>query len=695
MLQRLLIIPFLLMSTAFFAQDYYHHDGLPCGTDEMHQQLFENHSSYNPGIIRANDELEAFTEAFKQQGSNRNGEPYIIPVVFHIIHNYGPENIDDAQIYDAVEQVNIQLRKLNEDTSDIVNQFKDIAADTEVEIRLARKDPDGNCTNGITRTVSSLTAVGDHQVKSLIHWPSDKYLNIYVCNQAAGLAGHALLPAAADTIPEWDGIVMQHSYVGTIGTSDFFRRTVVTHEIGHYLNLQHIWGGNNVPNYYYLPVAQQDNCNHDDGVDDTPLTIGWQSCPLNGSSCGDLDNVQNYMDYAYCARMFTEGQKERMLACLNSPIAGRNNLWTEQNLIETGVLGEEELCEVLFTADDYVICAGESVVFTDRSYFGVTGRNWVFEGGTASSQGDSIIEVTYNEPGFYDVTLTIDNGNSEITKMYTDFIQVIPAQGTWDGIATDFEWEPSFDDFWHIENKENPYNWSLGTPGYMSNTSVSLPNHSLTPGAQYSFHSYPIDASQLEEIVLSFDVAFARKEPSNQDALAIQISTDCGKTWTTRRNLSSLLLNSVDGEVSDEVFVPQSDEDWKNIMVTTLSSAALVDNLMVRFLFTTGGGNNIYIDNILIGHPDRLELSEEEIDDHILIYPNPAQSKISIQGTEILGKEINYELYTASGQLVSSGFASTNTIIEIDVTHVQNGLYMLHLIGEDNHRIIRRQIIMH
>jgi hypothetical protein len=228
-MNKLLLVLSMCATFAVGAQNF------GCATDEMHQKLFEEHPQYNPGIVRAYERLQADTELFKQQASNREDQVYIIPVVFHVIHNYGPENISDAQVHDAIRQANIQLRKLNPDTTDIVTEFKSRAADCFIELRLAQLDPDGNCTSGITRTVSSLTSIGDHQVKSLIQWPPDRYLNVYVCAQAAGLAGHALLPAAADTIPQWDGIVMQGSYIGTIGTSDYFRRTVLTHEIGHYL----------------------------------------------------------------------------------------------------------------------------------------------------------------------------------------------------------------------------------------------------------------------------------------------------------------------------------------------------------------------------------------------------------------------------------------------------------------------------
>src|SRR6202007_3206756 len=132
----------------------------------------------------------------------------------------------------------------------IIPQFKGIAADLEIEFRLAQKDPAGNCTNGITRHASTETYSGSQKVKDIVHWDPTKYLNVYVVQNAAGLAGHCVWPGDADTIPQWDGVVLGYNYVGSIGQSNPTQSVVLSHEIGHYFNLQHTWGGNNVPGFY-------------------------------------------------------------------------------------------------------------------------------------------------------------------------------------------------------------------------------------------------------------------------------------------------------------------------------------------------------------------------------------------------------------------------------------------------------------
>lgn len=686
----LLLSSFIIfISSLLMAQDI--EKTLHCGTDEMHQQLFQDRPDLNKGIISAYNQLQDFTHNFDSP-SDRTNDPYIIPVVFHVIHNYGPENISDAQIYDAVEQVNLQLRKLNADTTDIIPNFENIATDTEIEIRIARKDPDGNCTNGITRSVSPTTMVGDHEVKSVIQWPPDQYLNIYVCNQASGLAGHAMMPAPADTIPEWDGIVMQHSYVGTIGSSDYFRRTVLTHEIGHYLNLQHIWGGNNVPDYYYLPVAQATNCNHDDDVADTPETIGWQSCSTSSESCGSLDNVQNYMDYAYCARMFTEGQKQRMHACLNSNVANRNNLWTPANLAATGTDGSyNALCAVSFDTDERVICEGETVEFVDYSYHGITDRVWDFDGGSASNTSDSMVNVTYNSPGKYDVTLTISNGVDQESVTLSDFITVLPASGTDNYLTQTFEIPSYFESTWHISSGSSPLSWNLVNYGSNSEQSLFVDNYNLSNGPQHILTSYPIDASELNELILQFDVAYAKKEAVNSDFLRIQVSTDCGETWITRGNFSSNTLESVDEPIENTAFYPTSQFEWKTLEVTSISSAYLTDNLMIRFLFQSGGGNNIFLDNIQVAHPDVLNLSNNSDAFYFNLYPNPAQTSLTIESTEQIK---SFVITNPQGKVVKNQILNSNqTKLEVPLHKLSNGMYLIHVMDSNEKLTTKRFVV--
>lgn len=620
----------ILLTVWIFAfSNAFSQETLHCGSDEMQSKLFQDHPEYRSAFLRSKKKLESFTKQF-QENPTKSGATYIIPVVFHIIHNYGPENIDDSQILDAVKQVNLQYRKLNPDTNQIVSAFQSIAADAGIEIRLAQIDPNGNCTSGITRTVSALTYPGDHQVKSLIHWPPEKYLNIYVCFDAAGLAGHAVMPAAADTIPEWDGIVMRHDYVGTIGTSDYFRRTVLSHEIGHYLNLYHIWGGNNVPDFYYLPVGGAGNCAFDDEVTDTPNTIGWSSCNLNANSCSSLDNVQNYMDYAYCALMFTEGQKVRMHAALNSPVAQRNNLWTPANLAATGTDDlVNQLCEAKVEASKKVVCIGDSVLFKDVSSHGVTSRFWTFESGTVigSSTNDTAI-VYYNQVGTFDVMIQVSNGTDTLALTLTDYITVLPNQGSDHGITEGFEDDlTGFSDRWNVREVGQTTNWEISTSGFQSNQSLMINNFAGGSNQVYEFFSDPLDLSGLTSLAVAFDWAYAQRMANDADLLRILISNDCGTTWQAKKTYSGLnSLKSVN-ELWPTAFVPSSTNEWASDTVILNGAVNFTDHTQLKFRFESKGGNNFFLDNIRIGKLNELGLHGVDSEALLELYPNPASTE--------------------------------------------------------------------
>lgn len=683
----------ILLSTSFIVKSQ--ENTLHCGTDEITHQLFQQHPELQAGMIHATEKLEQFTQNYiAQPNPSRSNATYTIPVVFHIIHDYGIGNISDEQVFDAIKQVNMQYRKQNADTIAIVNEFKGMGVDTEIEFRLAKLDPDGNCTNGITRTYSPLTNTGGHVVKDLIHWPSDQYLNVYVCNYVgAGLAGHCLLPGTADTIPEWDGIVIQHGSIGSIGTSSPLTKTVLTHEIGHYLNLQHIWGGNNVPGFYYLPVGDPGNCSQDDGVADTPNTIGWSSCNLSGSTCdATLDMVQNYMDYSYCSVMFTEGQKQRMHAALNSTVAHRNNLWSNTNLIATGVIGADNLCQASIKVSDRVVCMGESVDFSDLSYHGVTSRNWTFQGGDMSTSTDSAVTVIYNTPGKYDVQLSISNGSQTIDTLLIDYIQVLPVTSIDNKIVENFENESVFNDQWYIIPNANPTQFERVNTGKNSAYSISIDNFNGAPNGEYAFQSMPIDASQFSEFAVTLDYAYAKMSTTNQESIFIEFSKDCGLNWSIRKKIS---INNDYSVASDDEFFPTEDSLWIHKEYTLPIGGFNVDDLRVRFLFNGYGGNNLFIDNINISDISELSLSPEVGNIPLRIYPNPANTTLKV---EIIGGELdgNIQLYDVYGKSIYTSEVKGKQQVIIHSNAFAEGTYFLHYLPNDSkdNTTIRKVIVV-
>ncbi|MEO8732807.1 MAG: M43 family zinc metalloprotease, partial [Flavobacteriales bacterium] len=263
-----------------------------CATDEMRQRLI----AQNPDLLRQEAEyehgLQAYLQAKAGQRTDTDTITYVIPVVFHILYDpsfqenspsssVDAHNISNAQIFDQMSILNRDYAKLNADTTEICCGFITRAANIHVKFELATKDPFGNCTNGIDRiTTQRSSNAGDYS--KLNSWFRDRYLNVWSVRSFAALDG-GIAPAGYSQYPSdvqdaygalRDGVILLDDYLGSTGTSSVFHSRDLTHEVGHYLNLQHPWGNNNGAG-----VA----CG-DDGVDDTPITKGWLYCPDPASS---------------------------------------------------------------------------------------------------------------------------------------------------------------------------------------------------------------------------------------------------------------------------------------------------------------------------------------------------------------------------------------------------------------------------
>lgn len=252
--------------------------------------------------------IEQHTRAYINSADRAVNGILTIPVVFHVVYRTSTENISDAQIASQMQVLNDDFRRLNGDADGTWSQ----ADDMEIEFCMATVDPNGNATTGITRTSTTVNGFGTNDaVKSsssggVDPWPTSDYLNIWVCNIGGGILGYAQFPGGN---PATDGVVNGYQYTGTIGTATapFDGGRTLTHEVGHYLNLRHIWGDG--------------NCNADDFVNDTPTSDAPNyGCASGHVSCNSTDMVQNYMDYSddACMNLFTAGQKARMRAIFDT-----------------------------------------------------------------------------------------------------------------------------------------------------------------------------------------------------------------------------------------------------------------------------------------------------------------------------------------------------------------------------------------
>ncbi|WP_258236696.1 zinc metalloprotease [Nocardioides campestrisoli] len=287
-----------------------------CAAMEEYERLLEEQPSFRTNQRRA----EEFTARAVSSGvAERVARRLVtIPTVVHVVHKKPGENISDAQVQSQLAVLNRDYRATNPDTKKVPAPWKGLVADAKIEFRLATKDPQGRPTDGIVRVQTDRGSFGPgDEVKrdskgGSTAWPSDAYLNIWVCSLGGGLLGYAQFPGGPKST---DGVVVLNTAFGTKGTAaaPFNKGRTLTHEVGHWLNLRHIWGDTL-------------DCGGGDRVPDTPNcegpNYGTPKFPVISCQNGPHGGMfMNYMDYVDDAAMFmfTAGQVNRMNACLAGP----------------------------------------------------------------------------------------------------------------------------------------------------------------------------------------------------------------------------------------------------------------------------------------------------------------------------------------------------------------------------------------
>ncbi len=313
----------------------------PCASHQYLNQLEEQY----PGFEAANNAI--FERNHQQIGQARDLTLLTIPVVIHIVYQNEDQNISDETIENIITSLNKDYRRLNNDANEIRSEFEMIVGDPFIEFNLAGIE---RVSTNTTFQFSLFGGLPDHVKKSTEGgsdaWDNDHFLNIWVCNIEGGaLLGYAYPPAGLDHWPDGasapesglDGVVIHYEAFRTSGTYTTsgllglneitipIRGRSVTHEVGHYLGLRHIWGDGT------LAILGIPDCNADDGVEDTPnqgLNSQFQ-CEPSLNTCNDgaddlPDMFENFMDYALedCQNSFTNGQIEIMRSVLENERAG-------------------------------------------------------------------------------------------------------------------------------------------------------------------------------------------------------------------------------------------------------------------------------------------------------------------------------------------------------------------------------------
>lgn len=364
-----LILPILLIFPSLsFAQ--YPTINEKCGTNHSLNYRNQLNPSIESGIQQAENMANDWLQHHPSYFQNRNGV-LRIPVVFHVVYNTNDsanQYIHDSLIYSQLNVLNEDFRRMNVDAVNTRNIFDSVAVDMGIEFCLASVDPTGNPTNGITRTPTTTNHFATPFTQSVKSdaaggkdpWPTDQYLNIWVCDMSflgqPLVLGYAQFPGDD---PTTDGVVIQYQYIGKtnyVSTSPSNLGRTTTHEVGHWCGLRHVWGDG--------------PCNADDFVWDTPNADAQSNfdCDTTKNTCDDLGNlywgninppnmIENFMDYSAddCMNMFSRGQRDRVWSFL---MTDRVSLFSSNGCGLPGLFAQSEINDVSCLGN----CDGEITV---------------------------------------------------------------------------------------------------------------------------------------------------------------------------------------------------------------------------------------------------------------------------------------------------------------------------------------------
>lgn len=668
-----------------------------CLTDHYHKEIIKN----DPSL--AAEDAKFFAKLQTLNGTKR-ATKYIIPVVFHVLHTNGPENISKAQIEDQIRILNLDFSLTNTNKTAIRTQFKNLAADCEIEFRLAKVDPSGNCTDGINRVYTPLHVDARDNVKNIsgARWDNRKYLNIWVVSsiQESGSSGGTTLGYAyfpntvGGTNAYLDGIVIRSDWVGTVGTGTLSGAgRTLTHEVGHYLGLLHTF---------------QDGCNsNDDYCDDTPPVAGTftnASCPANNNSCTSdvpdmIDQWENYMDYSSgsCQAMFSIDQKARIDYTLTT-YSWRISMVSAANLRATGVEDAAVAPKAFFTSNNRTVCVGQPVTYYDNSCKGlVDSRQWQFTGASTFTTNKDTPVVTYAAPGKYKVTLISTNSYGSNTLTVDNYIEVLPSSS-----PNKPDMKQGFEDAtwlttsnWKILDPGNTKLVTDNTVGFSGTSSLKAPISASVPtGQRFQLVSPSIDLRPLKgsNPKLSLMLAYARVNATSSEKLRFFVSRGCSGNWTqVMLRQSNFIAYNATAYTTN--FKPTSASQWK-LITYNMNAYENDSNIQIMIEVESGSGNPVYIDDINISKFNT-DIRAVEKSINLNVYPNPSVDQLTVKYENTTG-ETEVWLENIEGKKIETILAPESTTGEITIDWTRNnavptGVYILKI--RANNQVITKKVI--
>lgn len=500
-----------------------------------HDALLEKKLQKDPGF---KDKHLAFEKQMYDHLNNNIGgteADYTLPIVVHIVHQNGVENISDAQILQAVDDLN--------DAFENVGYYdQGTGVNTQIEFCLATQDPDGNPTDGITRDANVLTDMiletQDIALKDLNRWDPLRYINIWVVREisslsfGSGVAGYAYFPSSHGQ-PE-DGIVVEAQRFGDTQSNS----AVHVHEMGHYLGLYHTFQGGCPNNDCLADGDRVCDTPPDQTTAAAPCSFPQNSCdtdvntadPNNPLTTDEDDMIENYMDYGdlLCYSAFSAGQTERMTFTIDN---------IRQTLLASNACQDPCTTSITagFTPSNTTIDIGGSLTFTNTST-NATMYDWKVDGVSISNNTNT--NYQFNTLGFFDVTLVATNADPNCVDSLTISIEVtcpVEASFIQDGFTLDIGETVNC-----TNTSVNATNYEWYVDGVMVSTNTDF-STSFSIGGLYSiylvaYNSLCSDTTLITNFVQVGDcditIDYSPTNPNTCDDIQFTANTDCDyQSW--------------------------------------------------------------------------------------------------------------------------------------------------------------------
>lgn len=690
-----------------------------CATGSAMEKFFREQPFQKLQFERKQASFQETYEVARRQraeGQKRIQAIVTIPVVIHIVMD-NPNLITNDQIQSQLDVLNADYAGENLDAANVPAAFASVFGKSQIRFCLARRTPDGQLTNGVVRKSSSTassTSTSDPVKNSITGgsdaWDVSKYLNIWVSRmQNDNDLGYTFMPGLG--ISDRDvGVVVAYHAFGTTGSAEapYNKGRTATHEIGHYLNLWHIWGANDCV----------ESCSDSDFVDDTPnqntCTTNVPAFPKTDACSNSAPGIMfmNFMDYVVDKEMymFTRGQAERMEIAL-STLDERKSLLTSNGCVPPVLYNNDVQINTVNTDNAVIYCNGSiqpSVSITNVGHQALTSvrLNVSVNGGApittqinlslATLQTTTITSSVVNvPPGQHTVTVytTLPNGvadqhtNNDTLSSFLSVLSAVNSPAT-QGFENNLNG-------WGVTNSSDLLDYNPErtlTAAKSGNASVKFGSYVYQLYGRTATLVSPRVAlpNHADSVKVAFWRAAAQLNSNNSDTLEILYSVDCGQSFVSAYKKAGANLNTY-GVVKNTNYIPLDSQWVADTVDLTLPVAGKYSELIVAFRSINGYGNNIYLDDIniyAVQVPDALK------EKGLTISPNPTSDIINIRHFPNATGLQGVAVYSGTGQLVYkeefNGGTGPNHIA-VNLWNQASGMYIVRLVYTD--RVVTRKFL--